>query len=138
MTPRLRQLPLFYSPALLSALANVSAETLAIAEQLHRRVLADGRSWLEVALDESTAEAAELGDVLGGSILRRAVRARHAAWRTAAEDGAPYQVIARAWRVCVPTVVRGVTGDRRRAAVAAELHQAVELHVAGELAERAA
>ena len=77
-------------------------------DSLTRLLLADGRTWLDLARAEAVKAGAELGEVVTECHRPSPTRARHATWLALREQGLSYSKIGRGWGCHHTTVMDGV------------------------------
>lgn len=132
MEPHRKQLPLFLSPELERAVAELPKDLRVIALELHRHALGDGRSWLDATWAATQAERATLEQVLGGDRHNGPAGARRAAWYEIRErTGASYPEIAKTFEVNHTTVRTACIIQAHRIAASKAAVEAVEQYNAG-------
>jgi hypothetical protein len=132
-TPRLQQVPLFVDPALERAVAALPAALRDVARGLRLHLLADGRTFLEVAAAGALADSVTLAELLGGDRHRAPAAARRRAWYDCYTGMASksYPVVARAFGgTHHTTVLAGVRLHARRLAGELAAAEAVRDYIA--------
>ncbi len=112
---RLKQMPMWFAPALRAVVEALPEREHLLARALHRLVISDDRSWLEVCADAARIERTTLQALLEENRCRAPSAARrHAWWLITEHSTANFSAISSAFGVHRTTVLAGVAKHAAR------------------------